>query len=109
MHLHRALPMLLTVACLSGPNLHAETVEARIGIDNFTFKPAEILVSTGTEVVWTNDDDIPHAISDAALPRAFKSTVLDTGQSFSYVFPRPGTYHYFCSLHPHMQGTVVVK
>ena len=42
-------------------------------------------------------------------PRAFKSPALDTGEAFSYVFSKPGTYHYFCSLHPHMQGTVVVR
>ena len=64
---------------------------------------------SGTKITWNNRDDIPHTVTDASNPRAFKSAALDTGDSFSQVFPAPGTYHYFCSLHPHMQGTVVVR
>jgi plastocyanin len=109
MCLPRAVSLLVTVACLSGPNLHAESADARIGIDNFTFKPAEVVVSTGTKIIWTNQDDIPHAIADAAMQKRFKSSVLDTGETFSYVFSSSGTYHYFCSLHPHMRGTIVVN
>jgi plastocyanin len=83
--------------------------DAKISIDNFTFSPAEIDVAVGTNVTWTNNDDIPHMIVDADNPKTSKSPPLDTGDSYSHVFDKPGTYHYFCSLHPHMQGTVVVK
>jgi plastocyanin len=87
----------------------AQAEDAKVNIDNFSFSPAQIAVTAGTKVTWANRDDIPHTVTDAAEPRAFKSPALDTGDAFSYVFSAPGTYHYFCSLHPHMQGTVVVK
>jgi len=83
--------------------------EAAISIDNFTFKPAEITVWAGTRVTWTNRDDIPHLVVDAKDPGAMKSPPLDTGDKFAFLFAKPGTYPYFCALHPHMQGTVVVK
>jgi plastocyanin len=98
--------LVLGMAWASAP-AHAQ--DAKITIDNFAFTPAEITVSTGTTVSWVNRDDIPHTITDAADPREFKSSPLDTGDGFTHVFSKPGTYHYFCSLHPHMQGTVVVK
>jgi plastocyanin len=87
----------------------APAPDAAVFIDNFSFGPAEITVPAGTKVVWTNRDDIPHTVTDAATPRDFKSPPLDTGETFARVFGLPGTYRYFCSLHPHMQGTVVVK
>jgi amicyanin len=84
----------------------AQTAPA-IAIDNFTFNPQRITVKAGTTVTWTNRDDIPHAI--AAAGKQFKSKVLDTDNSYSFTFATPGTYVYFCSLHPHMTGTVVVE
>jgi plastocyanin len=81
----------------------------QVTIDNFAFTPAELTVNAGTTVTWLNRDDIPHTVTDAADQRAFKSAPLDTGDSFSHQFATPGTYHYFCSLHAHMQGTIVVR
>ena len=78
-------------------------------IDNFTFSPAEITVPAGARVVWTNHDDIPHMVTDADNPKTIKSPPLDTGDSYSRVFVKAGTYHYFCSMHPFMRGTVVVR
>jgi plastocyanin len=83
--------------------------DAKVSIDNFTFTPAEIDVPAGTRVSWTNNDDIPHTVVDAEHPRETKSSPLDTGESYSRVFDKAGTYNYFCSLHPHMQGKVVVR
>jgi plastocyanin len=101
---------LLAAVVLSGGALLAAQGEvAEIHIDNFAFGPAEVTVAPGTRIIWTNRDDIPHTVTDAGEPRGFKSAPLDTGDSFSHVFPLPGTYRYFCSLHPHMQATVVVK
>jgi plastocyanin len=97
--------ILLGIAAVSA----ARADDANVVIDNFTFSPAEITVAAGTKVSWSNRDDIPHTVTDAGQPRAFKSPPLDTGDAFSFVFSSPGTYHYFCTLHPHMQGTVVVK
>ncbi len=87
----------------------AQAADARINIDNFSFSPARITVAPGTKITWANRDDIPHTVTDAANPKVFRSPPLDTDDQFSYVFAAPGTYNYFCSLHPHMQGTVVVK
>ena len=83
--------------------------EALVTIDNFTFSPAQLTVAAGTRVTWTNRDDIPHTVTDAGTPRLMKSAPLDTGDSYAFTFERPGACHYFCSLHPHMQGTVVVR
>lgn len=79
---------------------------AAVGIDNFTFSPQALKVAAGTAVTWTNGDDSPHTV--VAVNGAFKSKVLDTGDSFSFTFAKPGEYAYFCSLHPHMTGKVVV-
>jgi len=77
-----------------------------IGIDNFQFTPATLSVKAGTSVTWVNGDDVPHLIASAE-GRFKSSTVLDTGQRFTVTFAKPGTYSYFCSLHPMMQGKVV--
>jgi plastocyanin len=79
-----------------------------VSIDNFTFAPASLKVKAGTTVTWTNKDDIPHGI--ASSDNAFKkSKALDTDDSYSFTFTTPGTYQYFCYIHPHMVGTIVVE
>ena len=78
----------------------------RISIDNFSFKAAKVTVSAGTTIVWENDDDIAHNI--VSLDGAFRSQALDTEDKFTFTFEKPGTYGYFCSLHPRMQGEIVV-
>lgn len=78
-----------------------------VTIDNFTFSPQKLIVKAGTTVTWTNRDDIPHAI--AAVDKSFRSKALDTDDNYSFTFTTPGTYAYFCSIHPHMTGTVVVE
>ena len=79
-----------------------------IGIDNFNFTPPVLTVKPGTKVTWINNDDVPHLIVN--VQGAFKpSSVLDTDQRFSAALNKPGTYDYFCSLHPKMQGKIVVR
>jgi amicyanin len=85
----------------------AESPASAVSIENFTFNPQQLIVKAGTTVTWTNKDDIPHAV--AAVGKEFKSKVLDTDNSFSFTFTTPGSYNYFCSLHPHMTGTIVVE
>ncbi len=85
----------------------AQNQTLAVAIDNFTFNPQTLTVKAGTTVTWTNKDDIPHAV--AAVGKQFKSKVLDTDNSYSFTFTTPGTYAYFCSLHPHMTGTIVVE
>jgi plastocyanin len=98
-------PPLFTGAAISA----ATADPADVNIDNFSFAPEALVVAPGTRVTWTNRDDIPHSVTDAAGKMTFRSAALDTGDVFSHVFATPGTYHYFCSLHPRMQGTVVVR
>jgi amicyanin len=80
---------------------------AEVKIDNFTFAPQSLTIKAGTTVTWANEDDIPHTV--ASTSKAFKSKVLDTDDKFSFTFTSAGTYEYFCSLHPHMTGTIVVE
>jgi plastocyanin len=78
-----------------------------VKIDNFSFGPATVTVPVGTTVTWTNRDDIPHtAVSTDGV---FKSKVMDTDDKFSFVFSKPGTYPYFCSIHPKMTGQIIVQ
>ncbi len=85
----------------------ARAAEATVKIDNFTFDPPRLTVKAGTTVTWYNQDDIPHTV--VASERAFRSKTLDTDDRFSFTFTTPGAYEYFCSLHPHMTGTIVVE
>ena len=81
---------------------------AEVKIDNFSFSPQTLTVAPGTTVKWTNRDDIPHTVvsNDKVT---FKSKVLDTDESFSFTFTKPGTFDYFCSIHPKMTAKVVVQ
>ena len=91
----------------TGLPIPVQATDSSVTIDNFTFAPQQVTVKTGTTITWTNQDDIPHAIASSA--KVFKSKALDTGDKFSFTFTTPGTYEYFCSLHPHMTGTIVVR
>ena len=78
-----------------------------VNIDNFAFTPATITIRLGTVVTWTNRDDIPHVVLVTALK--IRSNVMDTGESFSQRFDTTGGFDYFCALHPHMKGKVIVN
>ena len=78
-----------------------------VKIDNFTFTPPELTVPVGTTVKFANHDDIPHSVVDKN--KAFRSKALDTDDSFTFTFANAGTYDYFCGLHPHMTGKIIVK
>ena len=82
-----------------------DLIEVRI--DNFSFGPTEVTVPAGTTVTWTNHDDIPHTV--VSTDKVFKSKVLDTDEKYSFTFATPGTYAYFCSIHPKMTGRVIVR
>jgi len=79
----------------------------QVQIKDFQFSPATVTVPVGTTVTWTNRDDTLHTVTEA--DRRFASPGLDPGEVFSYTFADPGSYTYFCSLHPHMTATVIVK
>jgi plastocyanin len=104
-----ALAAFAGATSLSAASARAPDTEVKIEvkIDNFTFAPQRIVVQPGTTVTWTNADDAPHTV--VSTTKLFKSSALDTTDKFSFTFATPGTYEYFCSLHPHMTGTVVVE
>jgi plastocyanin len=78
-----------------------------VKIDNFSFTPQTLEIAAGAVVTWTNHDDVPHNV--VSTDKIFKSKTMDTDEKFSYTFTKPGTYKYFCSIHPRMTATVVVK
>jgi amicyanin len=98
------LGLLAGVAVMAAP---AGAEDTAVKIENFTFNPQRVTVKAGTTVTWINDDDIPHTV--ASSTKAFKSKVLDSEDKFSFTFTTAGVYEYFCSLHPHMTGTIVVE
>ena len=111
-----AVSRALVVAILLGPvvgamlafgAVAAQDATNVVTIDNFTFTPPELTVAVGTTVKWVNHDDIPHLVVNK--DKAFRSKALDTDDSFSYTFDSAGTFDYFCALHPHMVGKVIVK
>ena len=80
---------------------------AEVKIDNFNFMPGDLTVAAGTTVTWVNHDDVPHTVR--STDGAIKSKALDTDDKFSMTFDKPGTYEYFCSIHPKMTAKVIVK
>jgi amicyanin len=102
--LRATLAILALVAGLaSGQALAAD---AQVKIANFTFDPPTLTVKAGTTVTWVNADDIPHVVSEK--DGKFRSSALDTDDKFSQTFSTAGTVEYFCAIHPHMTGKIVV-
>jgi plastocyanin len=115
------LPLLLSAAAPAtraadvptavSPTADASTADVpaadTVTIRNFMFSPTTLTVKAGATVTWNNKDKEPHTVvSDAGL---FRSGAFDTDESFSFRFDKPGTYHFTCSIHPMMVGTVVVQ
>jgi len=98
--------LLLTGQCFAAAEARAADAPT-VTIGNFTFSPQVTTIKAGTIVTWVNHDDIPHTILDNNR-KVFRSKVLDTDDKFSFTFAEPGTYEYFCGLHPHMTGQIVV-
>jgi plastocyanin len=83
------------------------SVSNSIEVKDFMFMPTTLTVNAGDKVTWVNKDDEPHTVvSDTGM---FRSGAMDTDESFSFKFDKPGTYHFTCSIHPRMVGTIVVK
>jgi len=84
-----------------------DTMQMQVTIDNFKFSPETVTIKAGTTVVFTNHDDVPHTV--VAEADTFRSKAMDTDEKYSYRFATPGTYKYFCSIHPKMTGTIMVQ
>ena len=98
--------LLATDAAWPGDSHRAHAAEAVIEIINFSFTPPLVTIPVGTTVTWVNRDDEPHTVLEG--DKLFKSHALDTGDKFSFTFSTPGTFKYFCTIHAHMVGMVVV-
>ncbi len=79
----------------------------QIEIKEHKYRPATLTVQAGTTVTWVNHDEDVHTVTSSS--QAFASRGIDTDETFAYTFTKPGTYTYFCSLHPLMNATIVVK
>ncbi len=102
-----ALPLVIAMLFAMPPHVTAtDAKNVDVRVDNFTFTPETITVPVHATVTWVNKDDIPHVI--ASSDGVFKSRALDTDDQYSYTFTKPGTYTYYCSIHPKMVGKVVV-
>lgn len=99
--------LVFALACVGAIPAFAEDAKTKVTIDNFTFAPAELTISVGTTVTFDNHDDIPHSVVEKN--KLFRSKALDTDESYSFTFTSAGTYDYFCGLHPHMVGKIIVK
>jgi plastocyanin len=98
----------IMVVVIVRPGLAQDAAASAVSIDNFTFTPQTLTVKAGTTVTWNNHDDIPHGV--ASDNNAFRrSKALDTDDKFAFTFTTPGAYKYFCYIHPHMTGTIVVQ
>jgi plastocyanin len=104
----RALPLAAAAMLVLGFAAYAAEPNT-VTISNFAFSPAILSVTPGTKVTWSNSDEDAHTVTSADAGATFKSAALDTDDKFSFTFNQPGTYKYFCSIHPHMVGTIVVK
>lgn len=80
-----------------------------VTIKGFEFGPAELAAAAGTEVTWTNDDGATHTVTAKEGPDGFESDDLSSGDTFSFTFEEPGTYDYYCSIHPTMTASVSVE
>ena len=115
MRMHRllfpCLAMLLLLAAgasvIAAAAAAAPETSTVVMAKDFMFAPTSMTVAAGSTVTWTNKDDEPHTVVSAE--GLFRSAALDTEESFSFRFDKPGTYRYTCSIHPRMVGTIVVR
>jgi plastocyanin len=114
---NKTIALLCAISCLNlsafalaGDMKDAGTTSSKqntIEIKDFAFNPQTITVKSGEKITWANRDEEPHTI--VSVEKQFKkSSALDTDQTFTITAGAPGTYTYFCSVHPKMTGTIVV-
>jgi plastocyanin len=98
--------LLFAALLVASSEAFASPNDVTVGISNFTFQPSDLHIKAGTTVIFKNEDDIPHRV--AATDGSFYSKALDTDDMARVTFKKPGTFSYFCTLHPHMQGKIIV-
>ena len=106
-HLGYAGAIALMVLAIHTSSAGEKPAANEVAIDNFSFMPQTLTVPVGTTVTWINHDDIPHTVLSVDKT-TIVSPALDTDEKFSYTFTAAGTNDYYCSVHPHMKGKVIV-
>ncbi|MHB8646458.1 MAG: cupredoxin domain-containing protein [Thermomicrobiales bacterium] len=101
------MPTTGAAAAQATSGVAADPAHPQVGIDNFNFSPKSLIVPVGATVIWTNHDDVPHTVT--SRDKKFASQALDTDEHFTSTFAEPGTYAYFCAIHPIMTAEIVVK
>jgi plastocyanin len=109
----RGLGVLIVFASLAaagattGPPPVSAAVGSQVRIEQFKFGEPTLVVPVGATVTWTNADEEPHTVT--SVTGVFASPGLDHEERFTWHFDTPGTYPYYCALHPHMRGQVIVR
>lgn len=103
--------ILLTVmfVALMLPVGQAQAATVQVHMSGYAYGPAQLTIKVGDTVTWTNHDKAPHDAVTTAGPAQFRSPMLSEGQNWSFTFTQPGTYSYYCSVHPDMRATIVVQ
>ena len=99
----------LVALLLLAPTAGAKGKTVTVNIKDFAFHPSHITVAPGTTVKWVNKDKTAHTATSTQPRGAFDSGKLKRGESYSFTFKHPGTYKYYCKIHPEMKGTVTVR
>jgi plastocyanin len=100
-------PMSMPMPDAATPAASPASGTTAVGIQNFAFAPAALRVPVGTEITWTNEDDVPHTVT--AQDKAYTSDALDTGDVYRHTFTTAGVYAYYCAIHPVMTGQIIVE
>lgn len=98
--------LILLAALLPGTPVRA--AGRSVTIEQYAYGPSSLMVTVGDTVTWTNRDTAAHDVVTTSGPASFRSKLLAKGQSYSYTFTVPGTYQYYCSVHPTMRASVMV-
>ncbi|RZS31260.1 amicyanin [Herbihabitans rhizosphaerae] len=107
LHLTGVTVMLAAVITLFAPG-SAAAASAHVMIAQYAYGPSTVTVTAGDTVSWTNHDQAPHDVVTTSGPAQLRSPMMSNGQSWSFRFTQPGTYSYYCSVHPDMKAKVVV-
>jgi plastocyanin len=78
----------------------------KVDIVEFTYQPDPVVVQAGGKVIWQNQDTAPHTAT--ADDDSWDTGTIEKGKIGSETFKEPGTFTYFCEIHPTMKGTVEV-
>ncbi len=105
---------LVLAACSSSPSESVTTTSSgapsggsEVSIENFAFGPADLTVSVGDTITWTNNENgIPHTTT--ADDGLWDSSTMRPDDTFAFTFTEPGTFTYLCTIHPSMRATITV-